>query len=456
MPKRRAHSSYSPALALFTAVFACASARPPSSFDGPPPTTPADRQMAMLAEQYLDSALELDPILASYVGYHKWDGRMPDYSSRGIRRAIQTHQRFAGELKKIDKPKLSAPWAIDYELIQGRIEHALFVLKELRPFEWDVQMYNEAIGGGLYYLTVPPRDPADVPARLNAVISRLEALPRFLDIAKAKLAKPPKVFTELVIQQNPGNIDTIEKILPPLFAEHPTLAAKLAAASPRAVAALKDFQAFLEGELLERSTGDWRLGRSLWEKKLRHTLGAQMSLDDLYAGAERGLELTRLEMYDAALPVYLEQFPDDRSHLEMLTEERINHVVGRVLREAAKDHGTAATFFADVEKKAASIRAFIERERFIALPPPDDAFEIAPTPPFLDGVAVAFFNPAPAFEPDAKKSFWISSVPEAGTADAEATCRSTTITRSSRSRSTRHSPATTCRCTGRATARTRR
>jgi uncharacterized protein (DUF885 family) len=36
------------------------------------------------------------------------------------------------------------------------------------------------------------------------------------------------------------------------------------------------------------------------------------------------------------------------------------------------------------------------------------------TPGFLDGRAVAFFNPPPAFEPGLKKSYWISSIPTSG------------------------------------------
>lgn len=412
-----------PALCIFALVFACASAKPPSAFDGPPLVLEADRRMAMLAERFLDQTLELDPITASYLGYHKWDGRLPDYSEGGLRRAIRAYEGFHRELMRIDKAQLSLPWAIDHELIAARIDDDLFMLREVRPFEWDVQLYNEVIGAGFYYLTVPPANAADVPARLDAIIARAAALPRFVAVAKAKLKRPPRVFTQFVIQQNPGNRKMLQETVPPLFADDAERKARLDAVLPAALAAIDELQAFLEGELLARSDGDYRLGRSLWEKKLLHTLGAQMSSDDLYRAAERGLELTRLEMYDVALPIFRERFPDDRTYLEMLGDARINHVVGRVVSEASKDHGTAETFFADVKATAERVRAFLESSAFMPLPPKDDNFFIEPTPPFLDGLATAFFNPAPAFEPDAKKAFWISTVPKAGTADGESYLR---------------------------------
>ncbi|HET6373253.1 MAG TPA: DUF885 family protein, partial [Candidatus Polarisedimenticolia bacterium] len=56
----------------------------------------------------------------------------------------------------------------------------------------------------------------------------------------------------------------------------------------------------------------------------------------------------------------------------------------------------------------------------ITLPPDSDNFVIERTPAFLDGMAVAFFNTAPAFEPHLKKSFWISSIPKTGDPAADA------------------------------------
>lgn len=410
-------------LGAFALTFSCASAKPPFQFRGPPPVNASDRAMAKLAERYLDASLRLSPVTASYVGYRKWDGRLPDYSPGGLRTAERTLRYFKHELRKIDRSALSGPWAIDHELIDQRISQELFVLTELKPHTWDVNMYNQVVGGGFYYVTIPPEDADEWPDRLRAVLSRMKALPRFLEQAKANLKNPPRIFTEFVIAQNPGNIRTFESQLPKQFEPYPRLKAEFEALKPATIEALEDYQTFLEKDLLPRSTGDWRLGKELWEKKLALTLASDMKAEEIYRAAERQLDLARMEMYDLALPLFNEQWPEDDAYLDLLGDERINYVVGRVIQDAAKEHGQPDTIFDDVKRYAEKIKAFIRKKDIIELPPETDNFVIEPTPPFLDGLAVAFYNPAPAFEPDLKKSYWISSVPTAGTDEAESYLR---------------------------------
>ncbi|MCA9551497.1 MAG: DUF885 domain-containing protein [Myxococcales bacterium] len=408
-----------PLLGLFALSFACASARPPYHYAGPAPTNAEDRAMAQLSERYLDITLRLDPVRASALGYHKWDGRMPDYSVAGIQAALRTVEGLEKELARVDAKKLSRPFATDRALMGEELARLRFVYGTLDPFTWDVQLYNEQIGAGLYYLTIPPADPAEWPARLEALAARVEALPGFLAAAQARLGHPPKAFTEFVVAQNPGNLKTLQDILPPLFKGQPKLEARLAKARPAAEKALTEFQAFLEGTLLPRSDGDWRLGSTRFAQKLAHTLGTDLSPQAVYEGAERGLEQARFQMYDVALPLFQAAFPNDHSYLDMLGDERIDYVVGKVITEASKRHGTAESLFSDVTKKAEAIKTWLRTTDFIELPPATDPFVIEPTPAYLDGLAVAFYNPAPAFEPDLKKSYWISTVPNKDPADTE-------------------------------------
>ena len=367
--------------------------------------------MAKLAERYLDARLSIQPVQASYVGYHRYDGRLPDYSKRGIQAALRKLRYFDSALQKIDAKKLSTPWAIDRALIEASVKEGTFRLTELKAFEWDAQMYNEIVGGGLHYITIPPADPADWPQRLESVIARLQAMPALLKQARQNLKRPPKVFTQFAIAQNAGNLKTLQQELPKLFTPYPKLEKRFATTSSKAHTALKDHQRFLKEELLPRSDGDWRLGKTLWERKLRMSHHTETTAQALYEAAERQLRLARFEMYDLALPMYQRMWPGDTSYQDLLGDARINHVVGKVIQEAAKEHSAPQALFEDVKRSAQETRAFIQKVDLLELPPEDDRFVIEPTPPFLDGLAVAFFNPAPAFEPDLKKSFWISSVP---------------------------------------------
>lgn len=411
------------ALCSLTLVFACASATPPHRYAGPPPANAHDRALARFAERFLDVTLRHDPVRASALGYHRYDDRLPDLSEAGVSATVAALEGLRRELGRIDPKKLSTPYRVDHALMADELDRRRFELEVLAPQTWDVQLYNEQVGAGLYHLTIPPADPADAPARLDAIIGRLEALPKLLETARARLTEPPKALTEFVVDNNPGNLRTIRETLPPLFEGHPERAARFEAVRPAAEAALEAYQTFLERDLLPRSTGDWRLGPQRFARKLAHTLGTQLSPKAIYERAERGLRRARFQMYDVAIGIFRERFPDDRRHLELLGDARIDYVVGKVIEEASKDHGTADSMISDVTARAEVIQGWLRDNDFVDLPPKTDAFVIEPTPAFLDGLAAAFYNPAPAFEPELKKSFWISSVPTEDPAQTESFLR---------------------------------
>lgn len=410
---RRPKTSVIPALAfaVMSSAFACAAAKPPFQFKGPPPENASDRAMARFADRYLDTALRIDPVRASALGYQKYDRFLPDWSAGGIERSAAALVALERELIRIDVNKLSTSYSVDHELIHAELLRSIYLSTVLRTQEWDVQQWAEAIGSAFYYVTLPPEDPAQWPAKLDATIARLEALPNFLAQAKSTLKNPPRAFTEFVLTQAPGQLDTIENQLPKLFANDAARKARFDRAAPVATKALREFFAWMESDLLPRSNGDYRLGKERFEKKLEHTLGSSMKADELYAKAEHALQTARFEMYDLALPLYREMLPDDQTYLTLAGDERINAVVGRVIAALSSEHGTAESLFDDVRGVSERLKKFIEATQLIALPPATDNFVIEKTPPFLDGLAVAFYNPAPAFQPDAKKSFWISTVP---------------------------------------------
>src|SRR5262245_4520293 len=354
-------------VSVLSLAFACAGAKPPLQFKGPPPENAADRAMARFSELYLDASLRLDPVRASQLGYRKWDRVLPDWSGTGVARALSTYKQEERQLAQIDVNKLSLPYAIDHQLIEEQLANDIYMLESLRPQEWDVQQWAEAIGGAFYYVTIPPEDPAEWPSRLESVLARMSALPKLLDDAKATLKNPPRVFTEFVIGQATGQVDTFENQLPKLFAPYPELKARFDAQQPKTVKALKEFFAWLESDLLPRSTGDYRLGKERWEKKLEHTLGTSMKADEVYRSAEHALDTARFEMYDVALPLYAEMYPGDKAYLAMSGDDRINAVVAQVIAKAGGEHGTPETLFDDVKSITDRLKTFIAAKEVIAL-----------------------------------------------------------------------------------------
>lgn len=391
---------------------------PPAGHSGAVPVSKADAALVAFSARYLDDHFARQPVAASYVGYRAHDGKWPDYSEGGTKSALQMYEKSYKELIAIDKKNLSLPFAMDFEILTDHINNARFELNDLRAFEWDPQTYNEAVGAGFFYLTFEPKEDSEWPARLDNVLKRLETLPAFLAQAQVRLKNPSKLHTEFVMGNNPGNKEMLRGQIAALFQKHPDKKAAFDRLLPAAEKSIDDFQRFLEKEALGKAKHSWRLGNDLWTKKLRFSLQSKLSPKEVYAQAERHLSQSRARMLAISEQLFTRYYPEDQTPASLKGDARLNYVVGKVIERASQKHGTQMSLFSDVKKYSERAIAFIQKNNIVALPPANDNFVIEPTPPFLDGMAVAFFNPSPALEPWLKKSYWISSVPKTNTGDA--------------------------------------
>lgn len=399
-------------LLCITVLLAC-----PLAGCGKKGTASADAPFNRLAEAYLDDVLRLWPTHATYLGNHEHDGQLEDFSPAAIQAAIGTYEKHRTNLRQIDRGRLGPEARVDYDLISSDIDSSLFALTRLRQHAWDPNLYNETLGFSVLLLTLQDEKSDLWPERLNSLLSRLRQVPHFLETARQNLASSSRTLVDFTIEQNAGNVAFFRDSLPPLFERAPALKTALEEENARAVAALEDFGRWLKEDLLPRSAGDWRLGKDLWTEKLRHTLQSDLAPEQIISRAEEEIRGTRQQMLEIAEPMHAKLFPAHR-HREQ-GEERVNTVVREVIGKVSDNHSTPESLFDDVKGYVQKIKGFIRDRQIVSLPPDDDNLAIERTPGFLNGLAVAFFNPPPALEPELKKSFWISSVPSTGDAERD-------------------------------------
>ena len=383
----------------------------------PASATGRERAMYAAADAYLADLFRWQPTAATACGYHKHDDTLDDWSAAGVRARREVLRRHRTALAAFASDTLSPGARVDLKLVLDDIDGTLFSIEELRASERDPQFHVDLLGNALLYLTLlEPGDPA-WPERLRSLAGRLEAVPGFLENARAVLGTPSRVVAEMVLRTNAGNLRFVEEGLPPLFARAPGEGGRLERARADAAAALREFQGWLETTLLPRAEGDWRLGGDLWGRKLGHTL--QSSIDPATIGprARAAIEQVRARMMAIAEPLHARLMPD-HEHAGR-GDERLNAVVGCVVNAVSERHPTRDTLFGYVRSAVERIKAHIRERDLVTLPPDDDNFVLEPTPGFLDGMAVAFFNPPPTLEPHLKKSFWISSLPRGGSPEAD-------------------------------------
>src|SRR5205085_11797819 len=97
------------------------------------------------------------------------------------------------------------------------------------------------------------------------------------------VGNPPKVYTEVAIEQLPGIIAFFQKDVPLAFKSvtDPKLLADFHAANDAVIAALRDYENYLRTELLPHYAGDFRLGANSYPKKLLYEEMVDTPLDRL-------------------------------------------------------------------------------------------------------------------------------------------------------------------------------
>src|SRR5205807_6510964 len=175
-----------------------------------------------------------------------------------------------------------------------------------RPFEQDPRVYTEYISDSVYLPLVQSTLPKAVVVK--NITGRIGQIPRIIAAARESLSNPPRVFLETALRQNRGSISFYERGLLEMTGEGPNTG-ELKEAAKKAATALKDYQKFLEDDLVPGARGDWRIGKEKFARKLELELDAGLSAADVLRDAES--EFTRVErdMYVIARQLWSQRYP---------------------------------------------------------------------------------------------------------------------------------------------------
>jgi uncharacterized protein (DUF885 family) len=363
--------------------------------------TDADREFEALTGRFIDHYLRMHPEGATALGVRQYDHRLNDYSAGGVAAAVSMYRAYRDTLHTIRVETLSPAHMIDYDIFQQVLEEHIFELEVLREWEWNPLSYNAT--DALYLLIA--RDGIPLETRMRAMIQRLQALPAVLEAAQRQLKRPPAMHTQTAIQQNKGGIALLESTLPGFAEKLPApLRDSLYAARDSAVSALRAYGRWLHADLLQRSTGEFRLGRDRYARKFALQLDTDMAPEQLLAEAERLLAECTDEMDRTATSLFPALFPG--APLPERSDDRIRRVLDRL----AEDHPDDSTIVGQAEADLVEARDFVRTHDLVTVP--DEPLEIIVMPEFQRGVAVAYCDSPGALERDGKTFFAIAPTPE--------------------------------------------
>ncbi len=369
--------------------------------------TPEDAKLATLYDQILAEELRRHPVDATRTGLHDYDGLMDDL--RPIARA-EDLQRAKAQIQTIrttiDPTRLSRSAQIDREIWLHALEFSLWRAENERPFETDPRIWGEYFSDSVFWLLTQSTLPRE--RNVQNAASRIAFVPQVIAAAKESLTNPPRILTEIAIQRAKAAQAFYEKEIFPLAAETPATSA-LTEPSRRAAAALGEYARWLESELLPRSNGEWRVGKAKFAAKLHWELQSGLTADELLAEAEREAVRVEQELWVIARQMWSSLFPG----VVIPPDDAVGRRDGirRVLDQLGQDHGTPEGLLTDTRATVQTIQQFITDRKILTLPKPDRCnIELMPT--FQRGYSVAYLNPAPPLDPQAKSFYAVAPPPE--------------------------------------------
>jgi uncharacterized protein (DUF885 family) len=339
---------------------------------------------------YLELRCHLDPVEATFIGRHEYDGRFARYDQDSVREALAALRSYTAELEEAGADTIEDE--IDRTAALHAARHDMLVLERERPFARDPAFHLGHALDGLFLLLA--REPHDPTQRAQAVLSRVRALPEFLETARERLTNPSRVFIQAASDMLAGGhallSDGLDDPTLDLTALEPT---ELEDARVRAVDALFTFGDAL-ALLEEAAHDDFAIGRDLFDRKLHTAHMIQENADELARLGERLRESAAAELRRAADAIA------PGSHWRDVADR---------LRADVPSPDTAV---AEYDEALRSAREFTIERQLMSVTPAD--IQVVPTPEFLRAMTpVAGYVGAGAYDHD-QRGLFLVTLPDDG------------------------------------------
>jgi len=350
----------------------------------------------ILAADYFDQVyFRFSPTIGTQAGLHQYDAQLEDYSRAEIEREIASLEKVVTQFDAVQEDALDESTRSDLIMVRNNIHGNLLELETIRPWEKNPDFYSSGIANSAFVIMERKYAPAD--ERLRSLIAREKQMPAALTAARQNLKNPPKIYTEIALEQLPDIVGFFEKDVPAAFADAKDSAtrAEFQKSNAIVIAALRDYEQWLKIDLLPRSNGDFRIGADAFSKKLHYDEMVDTSLDQLLTIAHADLLRNQAEFERVAREIDPSKRPKE------------------VLAELASIHPTPDELLATFRNTFDGLIGFIREKHIITIPS-----EVQPvleeTPPFMRATTQASMDPPGPFEEKSTTAYFNVTLPEKG------------------------------------------
>jgi uncharacterized protein (DUF885 family) len=391
-------------MVVLITIGACMSATIAARAAGPSAASPSwTAQFQQVSDEYFDQVyFPYQPTTGTMTGYHQYDAQLENFSRKNIAAEIAAQKKFEARLLAIQPDNSAANFVprSDREIVLNNIRSRLLSLEVIRSWQKDADTYSSTCANGAFVLM--ERKFASPDDRLRSLIAREKQMPALLAEAHVNLQNPPRVFTEIAIEQLPDIISFFQHDVPDAFAgaQDPALKSQFMQSNAAVISALQDYLGWLKSDLLPRSNGDFRIGADAFHKKLEYDEMVDIPLDKLLEIGWADLRKNQAHFKQVAAELDPNKTPD------------------QVRQELGEDHPAPDQLLATFRATFDSLISFIDSHHIVTIPS-----QVRPvveeTPPFMRAITQASMDTPGPYETHSTTAYFNVTLPDPKMTPAE-------------------------------------
>jgi uncharacterized protein (DUF885 family) len=359
-----------------------------------PEAADAGAKFRTLADQYFsDTVFHFGPTGATELGFHQYDTKLEDYSRAGVDAEIAALKEYEWKFDDFPAAGLDESTLGDLAIMRDNVRAGLLELETIRGWEKNPDNYSSGITNSAFVLM--ERDFAPVDERLRSLIARERQMPAVFAAARENLKNPPRIYTEIALEQLPGIVDFFQHDVPEAFkaAKDPAAVAEFQKTNAAVIAAFEDYEKWLKTDLLPRSKGDFRIGADTFSKKLLYDEMVDVPLDRLLQIGIADLHKNQAEFTRVAKEVDPGKTPKE------------------VLAELAAIHPPPDQLLQTFRNTFTSLMSFIQAKKIITIPSTVEP-TLEETPPFMRATTQASMDSPGPYEKHSTTAYFNVTLPE--------------------------------------------
>jgi hypothetical protein len=356
--------------------------------DAAPSTTPgaaAAHEWDAFVQSYLDAYFAAHPDVAVVAGRHEYDGSLPDWSPRGLRREAQRLRSWRDQAAAYDTTGLDARRRFERDYLIAQADGDLFWLARA---EWPYRnptFYLGALDPAVYV----SRPYAPLRTRMDAYVKYARSIPDATRQIRSNMRTPlPRTYVERAVSAFGGFAEFFTADVPKVFApvNDPRLQADFRRANTEAATALRELAAWFAAQR-PRATDNYAIGAGLFREMVLATERVDVPLAELERVGRADLE----------------------RNLRALRDACASYAPGRSMDECTRRVRASKPAEGPVEgarRQLGRLRQFIVENNLVTIPGTEQA-TVAEAPPY-NRANLAYINIPGPYETNLPSTYYIA------------------------------------------------